>query len=403
MINGSGGGTKTIESIPPTSPLYLHPSESPTLSLSQIKFDGENYDLWDDAVPNGLDAKNKMAFVEGTIKQPKAESNGEYSLECVAWRQCNAVVKAWLRNVIDVKLHPSIAFTGTVPEIWKELKDRFATKNALHRCTCGAVVAILKERNEEKVHQFLMGLDSSLYGNVHSNLLIEDDITSLSHAYSLILREERHRAVTKPKVMEISEAAMAARTRSSGNHANGHVICRDKNEEEPSPPHYNFFNKDWHTEENCYEKHGFPTRGRGRGRRRGIGHGGRSRGNDYHVANSASHAEQGESSKQAVQNLTNDELVALRSLLSTKGDNSHKLKGTNNTYVVEWLLDSGASHHMTGKGELLDNIWNPSTRTQIGRGEHKDGVYVMKIGREEVVSKVKVKRENRVEKSKEES
>ncbi|XP_074290214.1 uncharacterized protein LOC141616946 [Silene latifolia] len=72
-----------------------------------------------------------MAFVEGTIKQPpKAETNGEESLESVAWRQCNAMVKAWLRNVIDVKLHPSIAFLGTVPEIWKELKDRFATGNA---------------------------------------------------------------------------------------------------------------------------------------------------------------------------------------------------------------------------------------------------------------------------------
>ncbi|XP_074293195.1 uncharacterized protein LOC141620152 [Silene latifolia] len=429
MTNGAKtSGTKIIEPIPSTSPLYLHPSESLTLSLSQIKFDGENYDLWADVVRHGLDAKNKMAFVEGTIKQPKAESNGEESLESVAWRQCSAMVKSWLRNVIDVKLHPNIAFTGTVPEIWKELNDRFATGNAprvhqlkselsdckqgkdqsvveyytqlkalwdelatysrIPQCTCGAAAAILKEREDEKVHQFLMGLDSSLYGNVRSNLLMEDDITSLSRAYSLILREERHRAITKSKVMEISEAAMAARTPSNGNRVNGHVANRDKTEEEPTPPHCNYCNKDWHIEENCFEKHGYPTHGRGRGRRGGRGRGGRGRGSDYQVANSTSHAEQGESSKQTVQNLTSDELVALRSLLSTKGDNSKKLKGTINTHVVEWLLDSGASHHMTGKRELLKNIWDPSTRTQIGRGEHKDGVYVMKIGREEAASKV---------------
>ncbi|XP_074276870.1 uncharacterized protein LOC141600527 [Silene latifolia] len=125
----SGGGKKH-DVIPPSSPLYLHPSDSPSLMLTQTIFNGDNYDIWADAVCNGLDAKNKLRLVDDTVKQPVLKSSSDGGMECVAWRQCNAMVKAWLRNVIDPKLHPSITFTATVPEIWAELKERYAQGNA---------------------------------------------------------------------------------------------------------------------------------------------------------------------------------------------------------------------------------------------------------------------------------
>ncbi|XP_074301156.1 uncharacterized protein LOC141632510 [Silene latifolia] len=254
MTQGSGIPIKSdqkTEFIPPSSPLYLHPSESPNLSLSQIIFDGDDYQLWADAVRNGLDAKNKLSFIEGTVKKPVIQEGEAETLEVVAWRQCNAMVKAWLRNAIHPKLHPSIAFSESVVEIWKELRDRYSSGNAprvhqlksdlneckqkknqsvveyytqlkalwdelstyskVPQCTCGAANAMLKEREEEKVHQFLMGLDGVLYGHIHSNLLMEDEVPALTRAYALVLREERHRAVTKIKE-ETVEAAMAAKT-----------------------------------------------------------------------------------------------------------------------------------------------------------------------------------------------
>ncbi|XP_074287875.1 uncharacterized protein LOC141613039 [Silene latifolia] len=311
-----GNGSKTIEQIAPSSPLYLHPSDSPNLTLTNIVFNGENYDLWADAVRNGLDAKNKLGFVEGIVKKPEA-IDGEENLQSVAWRQCNAMVKAWLRNVIETRLHPSITFSGTVMEIWKELKERYSTGNAprvhqlkgeLNECKQTknqSVVeyytrlkaiwdelgnyshapqctvrkqALTKEREEEKVHQFLMGLDTSLYGNIRTNLLMEDEITSLSRAYALVLREERHRSVTKPKE-EVNDAAMAMRTNSRESRGRG------KETEDLEPPRCTACNKWYHTEENCWEKYPekAPTRGRGRGRQggRGYGRGGRGQGGAY--------------------------------------------------------------------------------------------------------------------------
>ncbi|XP_074271410.1 uncharacterized protein LOC141595345 [Silene latifolia] len=197
---------------------------------------------------NGLDAKNKLAFIEGKVQKP-VNHRDEDSIETVAWRQCNAMLRAWLRNVIDPRLHASISFSQPIEEIWKELSDRYSSVNAprVHQlkselneckqggdsvveyytrlkmiwdelanyskvkdCTCGAAAMIAKEREEEKVHQFLMGLDSNLYGNIRSNLLMEDPITTLTRAYALNLREERHASLTKVKE-ERNEAAMAVK------------------------------------------------------------------------------------------------------------------------------------------------------------------------------------------------
>ncbi|XP_074285517.1 uncharacterized protein LOC141611019 isoform X2 [Silene latifolia] len=334
MTGPTASGTPKVEFISPSSPLYLHPNESTSLSLTPKKFNGENYDLWADAVRNALDAKNKLAFIEGKVKKPITPDGQEESLEAVAWRQCNAMLKAWIRCSIDEDLHASISFTGTIMEVWKELKERYAAGNAprVHQlkaelsdckqkkdqsvvqyytnlktiwdelasyskvppCTCGAANEMLKEREEAKVHQFLMGLDTSLYGHIRSNLLMDDEVASLSRAYALVLREERHKAVTKGKEEVLdATAAMAARvTDATTAPARARVNNNSFEKEEPEIFHCGYCGKPWHTEENCWDKPGNQGRGRGRGGRgrRGRGRGGRG---NYQRANAAGVADEG--------------------------------------------------------------------------------------------------------------
>ncbi|XP_074305190.1 uncharacterized protein LOC141640232 [Silene latifolia] len=374
--------------IPLSSPLFLHPSDSPSLKLTQTMFNGENYDLWADAVRNGLDAKNKLGFVDGTVKKPTDEG----SYEAVAWRQCNAMVKGWLRSVIDEKLHSSITFSAaaSVFDIWKELKERYSTGNAprVHQlkselsecrqgtrsvveyythlktiwdelgnysrvpnCTCGAAAELIKEKDEEKVHQFIMGLNTSLYGHIRSNLLMEDNLTSLSRAYALVLREERHKAVTRIQE-EQTEVAMTART--AAGRGQGTISMQEQKEYEP--PRCTHCKKWYHTEENCWEKLGITGRGRGRGRRGGRngGRGGRGYGNSNQAANAAT-TNEGDSSKK---DLAAEEIDQLRTLLHAKTEGNEKL--------TDW-----------------------SSKTEIGRGEQRDGVYYM-TRVEEVVAKASV-------------
>ncbi|XP_074299444.1 uncharacterized protein LOC141630547 [Silene latifolia] len=360
---GSGSGKTTT--IPMSSPLFLHPSDSPSLMLTQTIFDGDNYDLWADAVRNGLDAKNKLGFIEGKVKQPVITEGDEENVEGIAWRQSNAMVKAWLRNVINPKLHPSITFSGTVFEIWEELRERFSAGNAprvhqlkadlteckqgdlsvveyytqlktiwdelssysrVPKCTCGAAAALLKEREEEKVHQFLMGLNSALYSNLRSNLLMEDTITTLSRAYSLVLREERHKAVTRIKEEKV-EAAMTVKAQPSGM---GREINGTNEQEESKPLQCSYCEKFYHDEDHCFVKHGFPPnwgRGRGRGGRRGgrgggaRGGRGRGQGNKVHANAVGTSGDAGQRSN----DFTSDEVEKIRGLLSNSESNQ-KLK-----------------------------------------------------------------------------
>ena len=51
-----------------TSPYFVHPSEGSGTSITAVTFNGENYDLWEKAATMALRSKNKLGFMNGTIK-----------------------------------------------------------------------------------------------------------------------------------------------------------------------------------------------------------------------------------------------------------------------------------------------------------------------------------------------
>ncbi|PNX59793.1 hypothetical protein L195_g051599, partial [Trifolium pratense] len=59
-------------------------------------------------------------------------------------------------------------------------------------CACDVKGRLEKQREEEKVHQFLMGLDDT----VRSNLLAIDQLPKLNRVYATLVQEERVRAVS---------------------------------------------------------------------------------------------------------------------------------------------------------------------------------------------------------------
>jgi len=49
---------------------YLHPSERPGVLITEVIFDGKNYDIWEWAIRTALKAKNKLIFIDGTLEKP---------------------------------------------------------------------------------------------------------------------------------------------------------------------------------------------------------------------------------------------------------------------------------------------------------------------------------------------
>ena len=86
------------------SPYFLHPLDSLRAVIPSIKFNMKNYDMWEKAVRAALKAKNKLDFVDGSITKP-ATDLGELS----AWEIVNSMITSWILNVIDPKLHTSVA------------------------------------------------------------------------------------------------------------------------------------------------------------------------------------------------------------------------------------------------------------------------------------------------------
>ncbi|RVW76793.1 Retrovirus-related Pol polyprotein from transposon RE1 [Vitis vinifera] len=375
--------------IEPSSPLYLHPSDNPGATITTCVFNGENYDMWEKAVKNALRAKNKLGIIDGTVNKPKGEDGNELN----AWEACNSMIISWMFNVIDKSLHSSVAYAQTAKDMWEDLKERYAVGNAprvhqlrseivnlkqegmtvaayyakikgmwdelnqyieIPECTCGAAQAIVKSREDEKAHQFLMGLDDTTFGTVRSSILALDPLPTLGKIYAMVTQEERHRSMARgADRAEIT--VFAAKTEKPGGQTNKSGSCTH-------------CGKTGHDVADCFQLKGYPDwwptrqmgrgRGRGRGRNSYVGRGATS--GRVHYANAVAEAdtqEQGQCVGHDVE----------RSIIPGLNDDN---------FQNSWLYSEMEADR--------------TSRNPIGVGKLRNGVYYYKPLQGEKVNAVKV-------------
>lgn len=66
-------------------------------------------------------------------------------------------------------------------------------------CTLRLTSTLEKKKEEEQVHQFLIGLDDGVYGTVCTNILSMDPMPNLNRVYAMIIQEERHKNMARIK------------------------------------------------------------------------------------------------------------------------------------------------------------------------------------------------------------
>ncbi|KAI3448741.1 hypothetical protein Pfo_005406 [Paulownia fortunei] len=152
-----------------------------------------------------LSAKNKIGFIDGSIKNPSA-SNDKF----VGWKRCNDMVLSWILNSIDPSLSNSVIYTELASVVWadlnecffqnnalrifqlqrdiaslhqetmsviayysklKSLWDEFSSYNDLYVCVCEAQSRVAERDELKKVMQFLMGLNDT-YSAIHGQILL---------------------------------------------------------------------------------------------------------------------------------------------------------------------------------------------------------------------------------------
>ncbi|CAA7057513.1 unnamed protein product [Microthlaspi erraticum] len=380
---------KALEQVKTVAPIYqLAANENPGAIIAQIQFNGDNFDEWAQALKSALKVKKKFGFMDGSVVKPE-ENAPEYE----DWVSANSMVSLWILNTVEPKIRRTLANKENPKELWTEIKDRFSEGNGpriqeikaelarlrqgndsvidyfgkLHmlwedlsnydpapvcrcgKCTCNLSAEFEKKREDDRIHHFLLGLDDNVYGAVRASIISTDPLPNMNQVYAKVKSVERIDTVTRGREHQGSQTAFVALTKNFGAAVKdkSKLICKT-------------CKKIGHTEETCFQVIGYPSwwtekpqqNGRGGGR---SGRGGRGGRGGMIRANAAVVSAVGETSAEAEKHgyagLNNDQWTTLIKLLDENKITTPRLNGKS--FLSEWVLDTGASNHMTGYIEFL--------------------------------------------------
>ncbi|XP_076886473.1 uncharacterized protein LOC143536348 [Bidens hawaiensis] len=216
-----------VSKLEASDPLYLHASDSSSLTVVSIKLKGtKNYKVWSKAMNLALQVKNKIGFIDGTCVRSTTDE-----VLSKQWDRCNLVVLTWLLNYVSEELYLGQVYSKLATEVWNDLKETYdemdgsvvfnlyqkinmftqsnqSVSEYYHKlnimwkqldqilqlplCTCEASKQFNDFNHLIKLMQFLMGLDSS-YEAVRTSLLLKEQLRTVKEAFAIVSREESHR------------------------------------------------------------------------------------------------------------------------------------------------------------------------------------------------------------------
>jgi len=392
-----------------SNPFFTHHSDHPGLILISKLLNGDNYSTWKRAMTLALNSKNKLGFVNGSIRAPSEDNDPE---EHAAWSRCNDMVHSWIINTLNPEISDSVIYYSTAYEVWEDLHERFSQSNAPRIFEIQRDIACLRQeqlsvstyytklkglwdelasyndtvhgtqQEQQKLMQFLMGLNES-YSAIRGQILLMNPLPSVRQAYSSISQEEKQRLLSSMHTGGDSSGSAAMAVRNSNNRSTEHLSAgfgrseRFNNSYGPQgfrsqeKPTGNFsggrrFQQDGrrptfgrgrpyctHCEEaghwvqTCYQLHGYPA---GHPKTK-YGSGSKRFNNNKHIANHVSTAE----NEQPVIGISQDQLKQLLSLIDnkTEGSSPHAnavtKPGLSKVTSRNWIIDSGATDHISSK------------------------------------------------------
>ncbi|VVA31420.1 PREDICTED: LOW QUALITY PROTEIN [Prunus dulcis] len=127
-----------------SNPYYVHPSYHPGHVLVSEKLDGANYSSWSKSMLHALRAKNKIGFIDGSIKPPSEDEKPAIMSNNASCRRNNAnnchptIFLLLPRHKPTLTCTAIIATARDTPSIIATLSNTivtFVTKEDIHR-TC---------------------------------------------------------------------------------------------------------------------------------------------------------------------------------------------------------------------------------------------------------------------------
>ena len=224
-----------------SNPYFTHHSDHPGLILVSKPLNGDNYSTWKRAMTLALNSKNKLGFVNNSIKIPSEETDPE---GYATWSRCNDMVHSWIINALSPDISNSVIYYPTAHEVWEDLNERFSQRNAPRIFEIQRDIAYLRQeqlsvssyytklkglwdelasydntahgaqQDQQKQMQFLMGLNET-YSAIRGQILLMHPLPSIRQAYASVSQEEKQRLLssTHAAIDSSSSATMTVRSR----------------------------------------------------------------------------------------------------------------------------------------------------------------------------------------------
>lgn len=376
---------------------YLHPSDNPGALITSVLLRRDNYTEWATELSNSIQAKQKLGFINGTVTKPTSEP------DLSRWMAANSMLVGWIRTSIDPKIRSTVSFVPDAHKLWENLQRRFSVKNGvrIHQireaintcqqngqsvidyygrlsklweeldnlrttrsCTCEASTDIEKENEEIRVHKFLFGLDESRFRNIRSQIIDEDPLPDINNVYSRVIREEQHNNTTKSAELKSEAIGFNVQSVPDASKDSKQLAVVRSSDPNRTCTHCS---KKGHDINECFLLHGFPewwNEQRNNNTQGGGQSGSSQRGRGGRYPNPGNRGRGRSNSTRAISNNTsstlpinNDQITQLLQLLqqnSLSNVSSERLSGKTN--LSDIIIDTGASHHMTGNLSLLTDI-----------------------------------------------
>ncbi|XP_070043175.1 uncharacterized protein [Nicotiana tomentosiformis] len=208
------------------------------------------------------------------------------------------MVRAWIMNALSKDIATTVLYYKSAKDAWTNLEERFGELNislyyniqrviasttqgssdiasyfsrfkgtwdelntlSLSKpCTCGAVHELTKA---QQLIQFLSGLNDT-YANVRINILMMTPVPSVGKVYSMLIRDKKQREIqSSPFIFSVDSSSFLVNTINPGLSQptnNRSYTQKDNFEQKKSLLSCKYCKKGGHTVDKCYRLHGFPT------------------------------------------------------------------------------------------------------------------------------------------------
>lgn len=381
------------------SPYDLTSGDNPGAVISSPLLNGTNYDEWAINLRMALSSRKKFGFIDGSIPKPEANSP---TLE--DWVANNHLLVGWIKQTIETKIRSSISTREVAKELWDIIKKRFSVKSGARlqqlrnslatckqngssvddyfgrltkiwdgirecmntkQCSCGKCECDLNtaheaERELLRVHDFLSGLDDTAHGVIRSQICAITPLPDLDSVYQTIVQNETIRSTVaqETQVMSFTSQVNRDQTRRPNNTVQASSSYPGNKDLSRK---CTVCGRTGHEAVACFRVVGYPewygTSGRGRGgTNRGRSLQPRANSTQIVGANAAAVSSPvvlTEADRHGLTGISDEQWKIIQKMVGQK-PKTDTLSGKND--CVEWILDTGATHHMTGKVECLEDV-----------------------------------------------